>query len=186
MALTNVFTGSNGTLTLADEDTPEGKDAKPVLDKYELRTVGRLTNIEICVQTDLQEYHQIGQRHPVSLHPGNIHISGKVGRAYINGSLLFLLQGRGSRPTAEAEPYVQPTFNMTISLSDPAFPGNSAALELKGVKFQNWAYTLPEEDFVMENANFKALSIRVIDMVAPAGGGQAVALAPEFPAAAAA
>ena len=26
MAMTNVFTGSNGTLTLADEDTPEGKD----------------------------------------------------------------------------------------------------------------------------------------------------------------
>lgn len=181
MAMTNVFTGSNGTLTLADEDTPEGKDAKAVLDLYELRTVGRVSNVEVCVQTDLTEYHEIGRRHPTSLHPSDIHISGKVGRAYINGALLFLLQGKGSAPTAVAEPYVQPTFNMTVSLNDPAVPGNTAGLELKGVKFQNWAYSLPEENFVMENVTFKALAIRVLDRQAPAGGGEAVATAPEFP-----
>jgi hypothetical protein len=181
MAMTNIFTGANGTLTLASEDTPEGKDAQAVVDLYEIQTVGRVTDVEICVQTDLEEFHEIGRRHATSLHPGNIHISGKVGRAYINGSLLFLLQGRGSRPTAEAEPYVQPTFNMSVTLTDPAVPGNSAGLELKGVKFQNWSYLLPEDDFVMENADFKALTIRIIDKVAPEGGGEAVAQAPEFP-----
>jgi len=186
MAMTNVFTGANGTLTLADEDTPEGKDAKAVVDTYEMRTVGRVTNVEICVQTNLQEYHEIGRRHPTSLHPGNIHISGKVGRAYINGALLELLLGRGAGPNAVPEPYVQPVFNMTVSLNDPAVPGNSAALELKGVKFQNWVYLLPEDDFVMENATFKALTVRVLDREAPAGGGQAVALTPEFADAAAA
>lgn len=181
MAMTNVFTGSNGTLTLADEDTPEGKDAKTVLDTYELRTVGRVTNVEISIQTDLEEFHEIGRRHPTSLHPGDIHISGKVGRAYINGALLFLLQGRGANPTSIAEPYVQPTFNMTVSLNDPAVPGNTAGLELKGVKFQHWAYSLPEEDFVMENVTFKALAIRVLDKESPAAGGEAVAKAPGFP-----
>lgn len=186
MAMTNVFTGANGTLTLADEDTPEGRDARSVVDAYELRTVGRVTNVEICVQTNLQEYHEIGRRHPTSLHPGNIHISGNVGRAYINGAMLELLLGRGAGPTAVPEPYVQPVFNMTVSLSDPAVPGTSAALELKGVKFQNWVYALPEDDFVMENATFKALTVRVLDREAPAGGGQAVAVAPEFADAAAA
>ena len=181
MAMTNVFTGSNGTLTLADEDTPEGKDAKAVMDTYELRTVGRVTDVEISIQTDLEEFHEIGRRHPTSLHPGDIHISGKVGRAYVNGALLFLLQGRGAAPTSVAEPYVQPTFNMTVSLNDPAVPGNTAGLELKGVKFQNWAYALPEEDFVMENLTFRALAIRVLDKEAPAGGGEAVAKAPSFP-----
>jgi hypothetical protein len=176
--------GANGTLTLADEDTPEGRDAKAVLDTYETRTVGRVTQVEICVQTDLQEYHEIGRRHPTSLHPGNIHISGKVGRAYMNGALLFLLQGQGSAPTAVPEPFVQPTFNMTVRLNDPAVPGNTVSLELKGVKFQNWSYSLPEDDFVMENVTFKALTIRVIDQQTPAGGGDAVASAPEFPAAA--
>lgn len=184
MAMTNVFTGSNGTLTLADENTPEGLDAKAILDSYELRTVGRVTGIEIYVQTDLQEYHEIGRRHPTSLHPGDIHIGGKVDRAYINGALLFLLQGQGSAPTSVAEPYVQPTFNMTVSVNDPAVPGNTAGLELKGVKFQNWAYSLPEEDFVMENVTFKALTIRVLDKEAPAGGGEATAKAPAFPGAA--
>src|SRR5262245_51137451 len=177
---TNVYTGSNGTLTLANEDTPEGGDAKKVIDLYEITTVGRVTGIQLAVHTDLEEYHEIGRRHPTSLHPGNIHISGTVQRAYINGALLFLLLGRGASPTAQPEPYVQPTFNMTVTLTDTAAPGNSAALELRGVKLQNWSYTLPEEDFVLENVSFKALTIRVIDKSAPSGGGDAVAVAPEF------
>lgn len=104
MAMTNVFTGANGALTLADEDTPEGRDAKAVLDTYETRTVGRVTGVRIQVQTDLEEFHEVGRRHPTSLHPGNIHISGTVDRAYINGALLFLLQGRGSAPPASPNP----------------------------------------------------------------------------------
>jgi hypothetical protein len=181
MALTNVYTGSNGVLTLADEDTPEGKDAKAVVDTYQIQTVGRVSGVEISVQTDLEEFHEIGRRHPTSLHPGNIHISGKITRAHINGALLFLLLGRGARPTAEAEPYVQPVFNMVVTLTDTAVPGNSAGLELKGVKLQNWGYSLPEEDFVMENVTFKALTIRVADKAAPDGGGAAVAQNPSFP-----
>jgi len=177
---TNVYTGSNGTLTLANEDTPEGADAKRVIDLYEITTVGRVSGIQVAVHTDLEEFHEIGRRHPTSLHPGNVHISGTVARAYINGALLFLLLGRGAAPTAIPEPYVQPTFNMTVTLTDPAAPGNSAALELRGVKFQNWNYALPEEDFVMENVSFKALTIRVIDKAAPSGGGEAVAAAPQF------
>lgn len=184
MAMTNVFTGSNGVLTLANEDTPEGQDAKAVIDLYQIQTVGRVSGVEICVQTDLEEFHEIGRRHPTSLHPGNIHISGKITRAHINGALLFLLLGRGASPNNIAEPYVQPVFNMVVNLNDPAVPGSSAGLELKGVKLQNWAYSLPEEDFVMENVTFKALSIRVVDKEAPAGGGDAVAQAPKFPGAA--
>jgi len=186
MALTNVYTGSNGVLTLADEDTPEGRDAKAVVDNYQIQTVGRVTGVEIYVHTDLEEYHEIGRRHATSLHPGNIHIGGKITRAYINGALLFLLQGRGSRPTAEPEPFVQPVFNMVVTLTDPAVPGNSAGVELKGVKLQNWSYSMPEEDFVMENVTFKALTIRVADRDAPAGGGEPVAQNPSFPGSAAA
>ncbi|SRR6266481_809407 len=181
MASTNVYTGSNGVLTLADEDTPEGKDAKTVVDFFQIQTVGRVSGVEIYVHTDLEEFHEIGRRHPTSLHPGNIHISGKITRAHINGALLFLLLGRGARATAEPEPYVQPVFNMVVTLTDPAVPGNSAAVELKGVKLQNWAYSLPEEDFVMENVTFKALTIRSVGQSAPTGGGAAVADNLTFP-----
>ncbi len=180
MPLTNVYTGANGSLTLASEDTPEGQDASKVLDTYEITTVGRVTDVRIQVQTELEEFHEVGRRHATSLHPGNIHISGTVGRAYVNGALLFLLMGRGASPSNIAEPYVQPTFNMTVTLTDPAVPGNSVSLELKGVKFQNWNYALPEDDVVMENLAFKALTIRVIDRQAPEGGGELVATAPEF------
>jgi hypothetical protein len=178
MAMTNVFTGANGTLTLAFEDTPEGQDAQSVIELYQITTVGRVVNVEVCVQTDLEEFHEIGRRHATSLHPGNIHISGRVGRAYMNGALLFLLLGRGAAPTQIAEPYVQPSFSMRLSLNDPAVPGNTASLELKGVKFQNWGYAMPEDDFVLENLNFKALTISVVDQSAPPDGGEAVAQVP--------
>lgn len=179
MAMTNVYTGANGTLSLAIEDTPEGRDAQSILETYEIVTVGRVTGVEICVQTDLEAFHEIGRRHPTSLHPGNIWISGKVERAYINGALLDLLLGRGAAPTQIAEPYVQPTFNMSVALSDPAVPGTSATLELKGVKFQNWSYRMPEDEFVMENLNFQALTISVLDREAPPDGGEGVAQVPE-------
>ena len=178
MALTNVFTGANGTLTLANEDTPEGNAAQAVLDTYQTQTVGRLSGVEIHVNTDLEEFHEVGRRHAISLNPGDIHIHGSAERAYINGALLFLLQGAGSLPSNIAEPYVQPTFNMSVALADPAHPGNNVALELKGVKFKNWSYCLPEDDFVMERLEFKALTIRVIDRDAGDGSGEAVALAP--------
>lgn len=163
MALTEVFTGAHGTLTLASEDTPEGADAKAVVDTFAIQTVGRLTDVQVRVDTALKEFYEVGRRHPVSLSPGDIGISGSVGRAYVNGALLFLLLGRGVAPSAQAEPYVQPTFSITLRLKDPARPANSLTLEIGGVKFQNWHYTLPEDEFVMENLCFKALTIRVLD-----------------------
>jgi hypothetical protein len=182
MAMTNVYTGANGALTLANEDTPEGQDAGRVMTTYDLRTVGRVTGVEIYVQTDLEAFYELGRRHAVSLHPGKIAISGKVSRAYINGAMLFLLLGRGASPSnidELANPYAQPAMNMTVTLSDPAFPGTTVTLELQHVKFQNWSYGLPDDDFVAENLSFKALAIRVLDRQAPEGGGEATALVPE-------
>lgn len=167
MANTSVFTGGHGTLTLASLDNPEGQDAESIISQYETQTVGRVTEVQVCVQTDLEAFHEIGRRYPTSLHPGNIHISGKIGRAYINGALLGLLLGRKAFVTVE-EPIVQPAFNMVLRLSDPAVvaeDGGPVAAELvvNGVKFQNWSYHLPEDDFVLEQVTFKALSIDIRD-----------------------
>lgn len=181
MSLTTVYTGSSGTLTLADEDTPEGHEAKAIQDAYELQTVGRVTEVRIDVRTELTEFHEVGRRHAASLHAGNVSISGRVGRAYVNGALLFLLLGRGAAATQVPEPYALPTFNLTVTLADPAVPGNSLTLELGGVKFQGWSYGLPEDDFVMEDLTFKALTVSVVDKEAPAGGGDATAKTPAFP-----
>ena len=128
---------------------------------------GRVTGVAIYVDTDVQEYYQIGQRLPVSLNPERIAIRGEIERAYMNGALLFLLLGRGASKTAVKEPYVQPTFSMTVALSDPAVPANKASLQLKGVKFLNWGVSVPDDDFVMEKVKFKALTISVIDSAKP-------------------
>jgi len=174
MAMNNVFTGKNGTLQLSVIDSPEGADAKAIFQSYggvDAPPVARVTGVQVFVQTNLEEFHQIGQRHPVSLHPGDIHIFGKIERAYLHGGLLSLLLGRGVASNSIPEPYVQPTFGMILDLKDPAVPGNEAKLVLDGVKLQNWSQTLPEDEFVMENVDFRALTIHVIDTEAASGGG---------------
>jgi hypothetical protein len=163
MPNTNVFRGSDATLTLANEDTPEGQAAQEVIDFYNLSPVGRAVDVEVLVQTELELFHDVGRRHAAALRPGNINVSGKIGRAYINGALLRLLLGKGALPTREAEPYPQPSFTLVLDLKDPAIPATSSTLTVHGVKLENWAYRLPEDDFVMESVTFKGLFITVED-----------------------
>ncbi len=165
MANTNVFRGSDGTLTLSPTDTalPEGADANEVIEFYQLSPVGRATQVEVFVHTELEEFHEIGRRHAAQLRPGNIHVSGKMGRAYINGALLRMLLGIGSLTERQAEPYAQPSFNLQIRVEDPNGPGTSSTLTIHGVKLENWAYSMPEDDFVMESVSFKGLFISVED-----------------------
>lgn len=168
MANTNIFRGSDATLTLApsDPNVPEGVEAGEVIDGFALSPVGRAIDVEVYVQTDLKAFHEIGRRHPAQLRPGNINISGKIGRAYLNGALLRLLLGKGALVNRENEPYPQPSFNMIIGLTDPATPGTTSVLTVHGVKLENWAYTLPEDDFVMESVTFQGLFISVEDQQA--------------------
>jgi hypothetical protein len=165
MALTDVYTGANGTLLVIAGTDPEGADATAIMNlpAFSLTEVGRVTGVELRVDTDLEEFHQIGQRHAVSLLPGNIHISGTIDRAYVNGALLYLLLGRGASPNAVAEPYVQPAFAMNLVLQNPAAPGHRNVLDITGVKVENWALGLPQDDFVMEKVRFRALRIDVRD-----------------------
>ncbi len=165
MPLTDVYTGADGALLFIAPGDPEGADATAVIDleAFSLSTVGRVTNVEIRVDTHLEEFHEIGRRHASTLHPGNIHIHGKIGRAYINGALLYLLLGRGASPNNVAEPYVQPALAMNVVLKNPAAPGHRSIIDLIGVKFENWAFAVPEDDFVMESVHFKALRINVRD-----------------------
>jgi hypothetical protein len=168
MPNTNVFRGSDATLTLAPSDAtlPEGAAANEVIEFYQLSPVGRATDIEVYVRTDLEEYHEIGRRHAAQLRPGNISISGKMSRAYINGALLRLLLGQGALVERTAEPYAQPSFNLQLRVEDPATPGTNSTITVNGVKLENWAYHLPEDDFVMEAVTFKGLFITVEDQEA--------------------
>jgi hypothetical protein len=163
MPNTNVFRGSDATLTLASEDTAEGQAAQEIVEFYNLSPVGRAVNVEVRVDTELEAFHELSKRHPAALRPGNINISGSIERAYINGALLRMLLGKGALPEREAEPYPQPSFNLMLDLKDPAIPTTSSTLTIHGVKLENWAYNLPEDDFVLERATFKGLFITVED-----------------------
>jgi hypothetical protein len=94
---------------------------------------------------------------------GNIYISGKIGRAYINGALLRLLLGKGALVERVNEPFPPPSFNLMLDLKDPAVSDTSSTLTVHNVKFENWGFNLPEDDFVMESVTFKGLFITVED-----------------------
>jgi hypothetical protein len=147
---------------LSVDQTSEGTKAKEIIDTYKLTPVGRASNVEVHINSELKPFHEMGQRYPTELRPGNVNISGTIQRAYINGALLKLLLGDAatSRP---AGTWVQPSFNIVLDVTNPAIPTISSTITIFGVKFQNWNYGIPEDDFVMEKAEFLALWASVED-----------------------
>jgi hypothetical protein len=70
---------------------------------------------------------------------------------------------------------------MNLILQDPAVPDTRSVLNLEGVKFENWAFAMPQDDFVMENVTFKALHVRVQDEEATTPGGARAVKSAKFP-----
>jgi len=76
--------------------------------------------------------------------------------------LLRLLLGESAdgRPRAS---WTQPAFNISVLSENAALPGVRSVITLHGVKLEQWNYAMPEDDFVMESANFQALFLTVGD-----------------------
>lgn len=161
----NVYRGSDGTISVAVEQGLEGDKAKAIAEAYELTPVGRVTGVTVRVDHDVQPFHELGQRFPTELRPGNINVSGTIERAYVNGALLKLLLGDAS-DSRPAGTFVSPAFNLSLRLENPAIPGTTATVTVMGVKLSQWNYSLPEDDFVMEKVAFRALWLKVEDAAA--------------------
>ena len=158
----NVFRGSDATLVLAvdDNQTAEGSLADGLIGEYELASVvGRLQQVRVQVNNDVRPYHELGHRFPTELRPGNVEVTGFAERAHLNGALLRLLLGDGATSPPPTGAMAQPSFNMVITLANPATPGSGSKIVLFGVKFDSWSFRLPEDDFVMEAVTFRALRI---------------------------
>jgi hypothetical protein len=158
----NVYRGSDGSISLATETGPEGERAGAIAETYSLTPIGRVTGVTVQVTNDLKPFHELGQRIATELRPGNVQVEGTIDRAFINGALLKLMLGEAadSRP---AGTFVSPSFNLSLRLENPSLPGASATVTVMGVKIENWTYTLPEDDFVMERLRFRALWVKVED-----------------------
>ena len=59
-----------------------------------------------------------------------------------------------------------PSFNLSLRLENPSLPGNNTTVTVMGVKLDQWDYSMPEDDFVMEQVTFKALWISFEDVEA--------------------
>ena len=168
MPNTHVFTGLDGAITLAVEVGTEGDAAKSVNDTFGLTPIGRATGVDVAVTSDIRPFHEMGQRYATELRSGNVNISGTIGRAHVNGALLKLMLGEGAGGTRPAASFVSPTFNLSLRMENTAFPGNASTVTVHGVKLDRWSFTMPEDDFVMEQVGFKALWIGAEDAEASA------------------
>jgi hypothetical protein len=160
---THVFTGLDGSISLAAAQGAEGNAAKALISSYKLAPVGRATGVTVQVNSDIRPFHEIGKRYASELRPGNVDVSGSIGRAYINGALLSLMLGKGAVTPEPPGPFLSPAFNLTLHLSSLAFPSNSSVVTVYNLLFDTWSLTMPEDDFVLENATFKALWLAVAD-----------------------
>jgi hypothetical protein len=162
---TTVYSGSDGTISVAVEAGPAGDAAKAVVDAYSLTPVGRAVGVTVRVTNDVRPFHELGQRYATELRSGNVNVSGTIDRAYINGALLKLMLGDAatSRPQGT---FVAPTFNLSLLHKNPAAPSVTATVTVMGVQLEEWNYALPEDDFVMEKVGFRALWVKVEEAAA--------------------
>lgn len=164
MANTSVYTGADGSITLStvSANGKEAEVAQGIIDGNDLITIGRATGVSVKVQSTVRAFNEIGQRYATELRPGNVAVSGSINRAYLNGALLRLLLGEASdgRP---AHSWAQPSFNITLMAENAALPGVRSTITLHGVKLNQWNYTMPEDDFIMESTTFQALFLTVGD-----------------------
>jgi hypothetical protein len=158
----DVFRAVDAVLVLAvdDKSTPEGSAADGLVTQYGLaNTVGRLHGVTVTVTSDMRPFYEIGRRYPTHLRAGNVHTSGTIERAHINGALLRLLLGDGATsPPANAN-FVNPAFNIILTLQDSAHPDQHTKVIVFGAKFSSWNYNIPIDDFVMESVTFQALRV---------------------------
>jgi hypothetical protein len=162
-ANTSVFTGADGSLTLSAATGAEGERAQTVLTDFDLVSVGRVQSVRVEVSSEIRAFNEIGQRYATELRPGNVNITGTIGRAHVNGALLKLMLGEGGGGTRPAAGFPSPSFNLSLHVENSAFPGSSSTITVHGVKLDGWSYSMPEDDFVLEQVSFKALWIGAAD-----------------------
>ena len=144
---------------------PEGDLAAAINDEYGLTPVGRVSGVTVRVTNEVKPFHELGQRFATELRPGNINVQGTIERAHVNGALLKLMLG----PAAQSRPqgaFSSPSFNLSLRLENPSLPGNNTTVTVMGVKLDQWGYSMPEDDFVMEKIGFQALWVKVEDATA--------------------
>ena len=162
MANTSVFTGADGSITLSTPNSPEGELAQGIIDGNDMVSVGRARGVSVEVSSEVRPFHEIGQRYASELRPGNVSVRGTIDRAYLNGAMLRLILGEAADGRPQ-QSWAQPAFNITLLAENAAVPGVRSTITLHGVKLEQWDYTMPEDDFIMESAQFQALYLTVAD-----------------------
>jgi hypothetical protein len=146
------FSSSDGILNLLTQnETMQNRLAN------HLTTVGRVSNIEVKIESPTQVVYERGRRYTSNTNIERMEITGSINKVYINGALLKILLGTGEHIPKFKESHPAPIFCIEVEEKE--------AITLCNVEFQNWNPNIPEDDFVLENLSFKARSFVIGDEV---------------------
>jgi len=109
--------------------------------------VGRASSLTLEVATGLDPFYELGSRKPAELVEGNEEITGTLTRAVIDTSLLAYASTSGQ--TSEKLPYFNIKFVSQIT-------GNPTVW-CYCCKAETWSPDLPQDDFITEDLDFRAL-----------------------------
>lgn len=123
----------------------KGWNAKVLKDGIE---IGLCESASVEIATGIEAYYQIGSRTPAELVEGNQEVTGSISRAWINKNYLQLVTGTGSLSD----------FELRFEIGT----GPALAVYCYNCKFESGSIDIPQDGVLMEDYDFRAKSIAIV------------------------
>ena len=135
--MSSVYKGWNAQITMGIGNTFGWENMMGV--------VGFCESVSCEVATGLEAYYQIGSRTPGTLVSGNLEITGSISRAWVDVTYLRLLNPSGGAEMQEFNLYFR-------AVGGPI-------VYLYGCKFERGAIDVPQDGFLTNDYDFRAMDI---------------------------
>lgn len=123
----------------------KGWNAKILIDSTE---IGCCESVSVDITSNIESYYCIGSREPHAVIPGNLEITGSISRAWVNIYYLNLLIGDDMK------------FDLVFKASEDS---GAPWIYLYSCRFESGTIDIPQDGVLMEDYDFRAESIGVIE-----------------------
>jgi len=112
--------------------------------------IGYAESASVDIATNLEAFYQMGARQPVELKEGNEEVTGSISKAWIDSNYLKLVSPGGSNALTD--------FTLCFAV------GTSPSVQVYcyNCKFEKGALDIPQDGFLKEDYDFRALTIAIV------------------------
>ena len=116
---------------------------------YNTTVIGVAESSSVEIATGLEPYYEIGSRTPATLAAGNQEVTGSLSKAWINTAYLNLVTGTGALTS----------FTLVFKASTAT---GAPWVYCYNCKFESGSLDIPQDGVLMEDYDFRALSVAVV------------------------